>query len=108
MRASTGARAAASRSAAATTAPPATTTPPPAGETRTYAMVGGTVSLRFEASGVTVAFANPAAGFEVEVEPDHGNGVKVEFDSETHRSRVTGWWEGGPRDEVEERAGGDD
>lgn len=91
-----------------TTAPPPPTTVPAPGETRTYALVGGTVSLRFEASGVTVAFASPAAGFEVEVEPEHGNGVKVEFESETHRSRVTGWWDGGPRDEVDERADGDD
>lgn len=83
-----------------TAAPPA---PAPTGETRTYALVGGTVSLRFEPNGVTVAFANPAAGFEVDVEAEHANGVRVEFESETHRSRVTGWWDGGPRDEVDEQ-----
>lgn len=78
------------------------------GETRTYALVGGTVSLRFEPSGVTVAFANPAGGFDVEVEEEHGNGVRVEFESESHRSRVTGWWDGGPRDEVDDRPDRDD
>lgn len=89
-----------------TTAPPVTAAPAPA-ETRTYALVGGTASLRFEPTGVTVVFANPAAGFEVEVEPEHTNGVRVEFESETHRSRVTGWWDGGPRDQVDERADDD-
>lgn len=96
--------------APAPTAPPEAAAPPPpapAGETRTYTMVGGTVSLRFEPSGVTVVFANPAAGFEVQVEPDHVNGVEVEFESEAHRSRVTGWWDGGPQDEREERPDGD-
>ena len=29
------------------------------------------------------------------------------FESATHRSRVTGWWDGGPRDEVDERADDD-
>lgn len=81
-----------------TTAPPAA----PDAETRTYSVEGGTVSLRFASTGVTVVFANPAAGFDVEVEPEHGNGVGVEFESETHRSRVDGWWEGGPVDRVRE------
>jgi len=88
--------------------PPTTTAPPPpaAGETRTYQLVGGTVSLRFEPTGVTVVFANPNQGFEVEQEPE-GNGVRVELEGEDHRSRVTGWWDGGPRDVVDERAEGD-
>jgi hypothetical protein len=92
-----------------TTAPPPTTTtsttaPPsqPAAETRTYNLVGGSASLRFSAEGVTVLWANPAAGFEVEIEPEHVNGVKVEFESETHRSRVDGWWDDGPQDRVRE------
>lgn len=91
--------------------PPPTTAPAPpttaAGETRTYNLVGGTASLRFSPSGVTVVFANPASGFDVEVEPEHGNGVKVEFESEAHKSRVDGWWDGGPQDSVEERADDD-
>ncbi len=84
-----------------TSAPPARTATK-AAETRTYNLEGGTVSLRFTSSGVTVVFANPAAGFDVEVEPEHVNGVKVEFESETHRSRVDGWWEGGPVDRIRE------
>jgi hypothetical protein len=90
------------------TAPPPTTAPPPAAvaETRTYNLQGGTASLRFAPSGVTVVFANPAPGFAVSVEPEHGNGVKVEFESEAHESRVDGWWENGPVDRVQEESDG--
>ena len=89
-----------------TTAPaaPPPSPPPPAAETRTYNLVGGTASLRFASTGVTVLFANPASGFSVSVEPEHGNGVSVEFESEGHESRVDGWWEGGPVDRVREEA----
>ncbi|MCO8126126.1 hypothetical protein NHL50_02775 [Acidimicrobiia bacterium EGI L10123] len=94
-----------------TTVPPATTAPPPtaapAGETRTYTLVGGTASLRFTPSGVTVVFANPAQGFDVEIEPEHGNGVKIEFENDAHESRLEGWWEGGPQDRIEERPDGE-
>lgn len=86
-------------------AAPATVAPAPvpAAETRTYTLVGGTASLRFEPSGVTVVFANPAQGFDVEIEAEHGNGVRVEFESDTHESRLDGWWDGGPQDRKEER-----
>lgn len=79
---------------------PTTTTE--AAETRTYALVGGTATLRFAPSGVTVVAAAPNPGFSVETNPEHGNGIRVEFESDDHRSRVTGWWEDGPRDEVRE------
>lgn len=90
-----------------TAAPPLPTegsTPaaPPAAETRTYNLTGGTASLRFGPAGVEVVFANPASGFSVEVEPEHGNGVKVEFESSSHESRVDGWWDGGPVDRIRE------
>jgi hypothetical protein len=89
--------------AAPATAGPTTTEPTaPAAETRTYNLVGGSAALRFSPSGVTVVWATPAAGFEVEVEPEHVNGVRVEFESDGHRSRVTGWWDRGPRDETRE------
>lgn len=91
------------------TTPPAPTTTAPSPPTtaspavlRTYTLVGGTATLRFTSSGVTVVTASPNAGFDVEVEPEHGNGVKVEFERSGHKSRVSGWWEGGPRDDVRE------
>ena len=77
--------------------------PPDAGgETRTFALVGGTATLRFDPAGATVVAATPAPGFAVETSSEHGNGVRVEFESDEHRSRVTAWWEGGPRQEVRE------
>lgn len=82
-------------------APPAPAAPASA-ETRTYRLIGGTATLRFSASGVTVVTATPNAGFSVKVEPEQGDGVKVEFESDDHRSRVDGSWVDGPVDEVRE------
>jgi hypothetical protein len=73
-----------------------------AAETRTYALVGGTATLRFSPEGVTVVTATPNPGFSVDVEAEHGNGVKVEFESDAHESRVDGWWDGGPVERVRE------
>ncbi len=92
---------------ATSTDPPAPTTAvggpdQPEPETRPYPLIGGTVTLQFAPSGVTVLDAVPNQGFSVEVEPEHGNGWKVEFRSESHRSRVDGWWDGGPQDRVRE------
>lgn len=91
----------------ATTAPPSTTAPSPSttaapAETRTYRLTGGSVALQFSPASVTVLWANPNPGFDVEREPEHGNGVKVEFESDTHESRVDGWWAGGPQDRTRE------
>jgi hypothetical protein len=94
-----------------TTAPSTTTTV--AGETRTFNVTGGSVALRFAPSGVTVAYASPAPGFAQDIEPEHGNGLRVRFRSDSHESRVSGWWDGGPQFEVREDddsggGGGDD
>ncbi|HVM08484.1 MAG TPA: hypothetical protein VM345_08485 [Acidimicrobiales bacterium] len=83
----------------ATTAPPSSST---VSETRTYNLTGGSVALRFAPDGVSVVWATPNSGFVVEVEPEHVNGVKVEFESDAHRSRVDGWWSGGPQERVRE------
>jgi hypothetical protein len=64
--------------------------------------VGGTATLRFSVDGVEVVVATPNAGYSVEISDTHSNGVGVEFDSDGHRSRVEGWWESGPQDEVRE------
>ena len=78
---------------------PAVTT---ASVTRTYDLVGGTVTLRFTSAQVTVLTATPKAGFSVDIDETHENGTRVEFESEDHRSRVDAWWDGGPQDEVRE------
>lgn len=79
-----------------------TTAPPAPAETRSYTLVGGSVTLRFSASGVTVVAATPNAGYSVETESTHDTGMRVRFRSETHESEVEGWWDAGPRDEVRE------
>lgn len=79
-------------------APPVT----PASVTRTYDLVGGTVTLRFTNTGVTVVTAAPKAGFSVDVGEGHDNGARVEFESEDHQSRLDAWWDNGPQDEVRE------
>ena len=95
-----------------TTIPPGTTVPvaptttvpvaAPAPVTRSYDLVGGNATLRFSAAGVTVVVATPAPGFTVDVGESHDGGVRVEFEGEDHRSRLDGWWDGGPQDEVRE------
>lgn len=86
---------------------PSTTTvagPTAATTTRTYDLVGGTLTLRFTPGAVDVVVATPKAGFTVKTGSSHGNGVQVEFRADDHRSRVDGWWDAGPRDEVREEA----
>jgi hypothetical protein len=91
---------------ATTTAASPTTLAPT--ETRTYPLTGGTATLRFSPSGVTVVVANPNPGYSVEVEPSHGNGVEVSFHGDGHRSKVEAWWDGGPREQVDEETESDD
>lgn len=89
--------------------PPAPGGPSPSpattGETRTYNLVGGSATLRFSPSGVSLVWADPNPGFQVEVDrsDDH---LRVRFDSDTHRSEVEGWWDGGPQDRVDESGSG--
>jgi hypothetical protein len=85
---------------------PASPAPAPAtGEVRTYNLVGGSVTLRFQPSGVKVVWANPNPGFQAEVDDRDGGGVRVRFDGDSHRSQLEAWWAGGPRDQVEESGG---
>jgi hypothetical protein len=74
---------------------------------RTYNLVGGSATLRFEPSGkVTVVWANPNPGFRVEVDDRDGGGVRIRFDGEDHRSQLEAWWDGQPRDRIEEQGDG--
>ena len=82
-----------------------TTTAPvvaPAATTRSYDLVGGTVTVRFSAAGVTLVGATPKAGFSFEKGESHSGGLRVEFEGEDHKSRLDAWWDGGPQDEVRE------
>ena len=79
-------------------------TSPPAGatETRTYNLVGGSATLRFSPSGVSVVLADPKPGFAADVDEGSDGRVRVRFESDSHRSQVEAWWDGAPRDEVRE------
>lgn len=85
-------------------------TPRPArdAEVRSYVLVGGAATLRFEPGRVTVVSAEPAQGFVLEVEGNGTAEVRVEFDSDDHRSRLRGSWEDGPRERIEEEADRDE
>lgn len=97
-----------SGSTTSTTLPPQggeVVTPPgpiPSFEARTYALVGGTATLRFSPSGVELVVAEPRAGYSLTIEPEHGNGLTVDFRKGDRRSRVDGWWDGGPQERVRE------
>jgi hypothetical protein len=95
-------------SPAATPSPIASSPIAAAGEVRSYALVGGSLTLRFAPGRVTVVTAEPRQGFTVEVEGDGTAEVRVEFESDDRRSRLRGTWEDGPRERVEEDADRDD
>jgi hypothetical protein len=82
--------------------PTTTTADEPAAETRTYNLGGGAVTLRFSPDGVEVASAVPKLGYEVRSQPTDDNGWRVEFVGDEARSRVEGWWDGGPQDRVDD------
>ena len=74
---------------------------------RTYNLVGGSTALRFDPSGtVTVVWANPNPGYRADIDDRDGGGVRVRFDGDAHRSELEAWWDGGPRDRVEEQGSG--
>ena len=77
-----------------------------AGIVRTYNLAGGSTALRFEPGKVTVVWANPNQGFRVEIDDRDGGGVRVRFDGDSRRSEVEAWWDGGPRDRVDDDGGG--
>jgi hypothetical protein len=79
-----------------------TTVADPEAELLTYDLGGGTVALRFSPGGVTIEFAVPEPGFEVRSQDVEGNGVRVEFVGDEGRSRVEGWWDGGPQQRVDD------
>lgn len=75
----------------------------PAPVSRTFDLTGGTTALRFAPDGVTVVFATPDAGYQVRSEAqDGGRAWRVEFDGPAGRSRVEGWWDGGPQYRVDD------
>ena len=66
----------------------------------TFNLVGGITAISFSSTGVEVLWATPNPGFDVDISP--GVDVRVEFESDDHKSRIDAWWSDGPRHEVRE------
>jgi hypothetical protein len=92
--------------AAQTTAPPAPATPaaptsrpsaPPASNpTRTFSALGGTVDVSCQNGQITLDWATPNAGFQVQTEWHDSNTVlEVRFTSSSHESRIETWCSSG-------------
>ena len=74
----------------------ASTPPAPPNDTRTFSLVGGTASVTCSGSQITVNWATPNSGFEVEIDSSSGGGtIEVRFRSDTHESRLEAWCSGG-------------
>ena len=75
-------------------------------ETRSYDLVGGTVTVQFSPSRVKVVTASPKDGFVLRpVEHEGPLEVAVEFrhTDDTWRSRLRATWDDGPAERIEER-----
>lgn len=67
--------------------PPA---PAPTMSTKTFALVGGTVTFRCTGNVISLFSATPNSGFQVEkIETENGGQqIEVEFESATHKSEI--------------------
>ena len=77
-----------------TTVPKETTTTAPSA-TKTYKLVGGTVTISASNPDVRFVGASPAAGYSIEVEDLGPNQVKVECDGESGESKFVAKWDSG-------------
>ncbi len=88
--------------------PPVTTTAPPNGgagstpnpsavrSSRTFTLQGGTASVSCQNNQISLNWATPNAGFQVELDWHDSNSVlEVRFRSDTHESRLESWCSGG-------------
>jgi hypothetical protein len=66
-------------------------------------MVGGTVRVRFAGGQAELLSATPRPGFRVQRNSGDAGEVRVTFRSDDHESKLRAWWEGGPREEIEEK-----
>jgi hypothetical protein len=89
---------------------PTTTTEAPRGETRAISSRGGTVTVRYLDGEVSLRFARPNSGYDVEVVDDGPDRVYVVFQGHGERSRVFAFYnkKGEPDATVIEKGGGKD
>ncbi len=90
------------------TAAPGTAAPPaPQAVNKTFMVSGGTVEMHFAPEGTTLVFATPNAGYQItRNEPGDNNGWRVEFEGPAGKSRIDGWWDGGPQFRIQDDAAG--
>jgi hypothetical protein len=70
------------------------TTPPPASSnsSRTFTLQGGTVDVTCQNNQISLYWATPNAGFQVQIEWHDSNTVlEVRFTSSSHESRIETW-----------------
>lgn len=73
------------------------TNPPssPPAANRTFALVGGTTNLSCAGGQITLNWATPNPGFEVETgSSDGGSVIEVRFKSDSHESQLQAWCSG--------------
>jgi len=88
--------------------PPTTTSPgpsqspttPPARpgptDTRTFALIGGTASMSCAGDQISLNWATPNGGYQVETGSSNGGAqLEVRFRSDTHESRLEAWCSAG-------------
>lgn len=73
---------------------PALTSAPPTASSRTFQLVGGTATFTCTGNTISLDSAVPAAGFSVETENEDG-GIRVRFESDSHRSEIRAGCSGG-------------
>lgn len=68
---------------------PPTVAPPPTTSSRTFSLVGGTVTFMCTGNSISLSSAVPAAGFSVETDSeDGGQQIEVKFESDAHKSEI--------------------
>ena len=73
---------------------PVSPSAPPTTSSRTFQLVGGTATFTCTGNTISLDSAVPAAGFSVETENEDG-GVRVRFESDSHRSEIRAGCSGG-------------
>lgn len=81
---------------------PPTAAPAPTTSSRTFSLVGGTVTFTCTGSRISLDSAVPATGFQAETgTEDGGQEIEIRFESDSHRSEIKAACSGGMVQAVE-------